>query len=87
MAITFNTRYKYVSKQNLLFSGRLFHYRVVLIALFCSLASSIYAQTDCAEFEWMRKYFGYDTSTKMAKVFAIDDYGNAYIAVVNFNCP
>ena len=39
--------------------------------------------TDYAEFEWVRTYFVYDTNAYMAKAFAIDDYGNSYVAGIN----
>jgi hypothetical protein len=85
MAIASDTLHKNFSKQDSLFNQRLFHYRIVLIVLFCSLVSRIYAQTKYAELEWARKFLGYDTNAYMAKAFAIDGYGNSYIAVVNCN--
>jgi hypothetical protein len=86
MAITSNTLHKNFSKQDLLFNQRLFHYRIVLIVLFCSLVSRIYAQTKYAELEWARKFLGYDTNANMAKAFATDGYGNSYVTIVNCNC-
>ena len=59
--------------------------RWLLLLLLLVSWSNIYSQTDYAKLEWVRKYSGYDTNAYMAKAFAIDGYGNSYIAIVNCN--
>jgi hypothetical protein len=60
--------------------------RWLLLLLLLVSWSNIYSQTDYAELEWVRKYFRHDSSANMAKVFAIDGYGNSYVTIVNCNC-
>ena len=84
MAIASNTLHKNFSKQDSLFDQRLFHYRICIIALFCSLViCTIYAQTDYAELEWVKTFLGQDSPTVEFGDFTIDNTGNSYHTFVD----
>ena len=83
MAKNFNTLHKNVTNHDSLSNQKLFHCKIFLIALFCSLVGSTYAQTDYAELEWVRTYIGSDSTDSVSKGMALDKEGNIYIAIDN----